>query len=310
MLEYDRRWFLKACAFAGIGLPAGWTGQTVEAAARTVLSIARARSAPKDAAAIAKQARQLTRRAIEGLGGMKRIVSRGDVVWIKPNIGWDKRPEQAANTNPDVVATLVEMCLESGAKRVVVSDNATNAARRTFARSGIQQAAQKAGADSFFLDSRKFRKMPIRGKVLKEWEVYTEAVEADKLINVPIAKHHGLCRATLGMKNLMGVIGGARNRLHQDLDHTLPDLAAFFKPALIVMDGVRVLMDHGPVGGNLADVKYVGTVAAGTDQVAVDALGATLLGAKPSDIGHIVEAQARGLGKMDYESLAPKRVEI
>jgi uncharacterized protein (DUF362 family) len=310
MPEYDRRWFLKACAVAGVGLPAGWPEKTAEAATQSVMSIARSGSAPKDAAAVAKQARQLTRRAIEGLGGMKRFVSRGDVVWVKPNIGWDKRPEQAANTNPDVVAALVEMCLEAGAKRVVVSDNATNAAQRTFARSGIQQAALKAGADSFFLDSRKFRKTPIKGKRLKDWEVYTEAVEADVLINVPIAKHHGLCRATLGMKNLMGVIGGARNRLHQDLDHALPDLAAFFKPKLVVMDGVRVLMDHGPVGGNLADVKYVGTVAAGTDQVAVDALGATLIGAKPSDVGYIVEAQARGLGKMDFESLAPKRVDI
>ncbi|MBN2370933.1 MAG: DUF362 domain-containing protein [Vicinamibacteria bacterium] len=310
MLEYDRRWFLKTCAIAGVGLPADWSVRKAEAAAPAVLSIARSRGEPKDAAAVANQARQLTRRAIDGLGGMKRFVSRGDVVWVKPNIGWDKRPEQAANTNPDVIATLVEICLEAGAKRVIVSDNATNAAQRTFARSGIQEAARKAGAESFFLDSRKFRKMPIKGKVLKEWEVYTDAVEADKLINVPIVKHHNLCRATLGMKNLMGVIGGARNRLHQDLDNALPDLAAFFKPTLVVMDGVRVLMDHGPVGGNLADVKHLGAVAAGTDQVAIDALGATWLGAKPGDVGHLVEAQARGLGKMDFESLAPKRADI
>jgi uncharacterized protein (DUF362 family) len=274
------------------------------------MAIAHSRHSPPDAAGIAEEARQLTRAAVEALGGMKRFVSRGDVVWVKPNIGWDKRPEQAANTNPDVVAALVELCLAAGAKRVVVSDNATNSAQRTFPRSGIQPAAEKAGAECYLLDERKFRRMAIRGKVLSEWEVYSGVVEADKVINVPIVKQHGLCRATLGIKNLMGVIGGARSLFHQDLPRSLADLLAFLRPTLVVVDAVRVLTANGPVGGSLGDVARKDTVIASIDHVAADAFAATLLGNQPKEIGYVVEAAARGLGKIDFEALAPRRVEV
>jgi uncharacterized protein (DUF362 family) len=274
------------------------------------LSIAHYKSSPAEPDGIAEEARRLTRQAVEALGGMKRFVSKGNVVWVKPDIGWDRRPEQAATTNPDVVATLVEMSYQAGAKKVLVSDNPCNPARLSFPRSGIQPAAEKAGAEVVFLDEREFKKMSINGKVLKEWQVYQDIVEADRLINVPIAKNHNLCLATLGMKNLMGVIGGPRNRLHQDLGSTLVDLAAFLKPQLVVLDAIRVLTANGPVGGNLADVKRKDTIAASVDQVAVDALGATLLGYEPELIGYIAQGNARRLGTINFNSLSPKRVEV
>jgi uncharacterized protein (DUF362 family) len=114
----------------------------------------------------------------------------------------------------------------------------------------------------------------------------------------------------LGIKNLMGIAGGDRNRFHQDLTNTIVDLATFIRPTLVVMDAIRVLTANGPVGGNLADVKRRDTVAAGTDQVAIDAFGATLLGRKPEEIGYIVEANARGLGTINFESLKPRRIEV
>jgi uncharacterized protein (DUF362 family) len=241
---------------------------------------------------------------------MNRFVANGDVVWVKPNIAWAGRPEQAATTNPDVVATVVKMCFEAGAGEVHVSDNTCNKARRTFPRSGIQKAAEAEGAEVRFMDERKFRKMEIGGKRLKNWEVYTDLVEADKLINIPIVKHHSLCRVTLGIKNLMGAIGGRRDRFHQDLSNTLADLAAFLKPDLVVMDAVRVLTDNGPSGGSLSSVARKETVCASTDQVAIDAFGAGLLDQKPEDIGYIAEAAARGLGTIDYASLSPVEKEI
>ena len=279
-------------------------------AAPPALAIARYKSSPTAPDGIAEEARRLTRAAIDALGGMGRFVSKGQTVWIKPNISWDRRPEQAATTNPDVVATLVQMCYQAGAKRVLLSDNPCNSAQRTFPRSGIQQAAEKAGAQVFFMDERKFRKMALNGKVLKEWPVYAEVVEADVLINVPIAKHHSLTTVTLGMKNLMGAVGGARERFHQNTELTLPDLAAFLKPKLIVLDAIRVLTGNGPVGGSLTNVKRKETVVAGTDQVAVDAYGATLLGHKPQAIDHIVEAGRRGLGNINFEALSPKIIEV
>jgi uncharacterized protein (DUF362 family) len=303
MHELNRRRFLVSAA--------GAAAAGVLPAAAPVMAIAHYKSPSAAPDGIAEEARRLTRAAIEALGGMERFVGKGNVVWVKPNIAWDRRPEQAACTNPDVVATLVEMCFQAGARKVIVSDNPCNSAQRTFPRSGIQPAAQKAGAQCYFMDERKFRKMAIQGaRVLKEWEVYQDVVEADRVINVGIVKHHSLTKAVLGMKNLMGVTGGARNRFHQDINNTVADLAGFLKPQLVVLDAVRVLTANGPAGGNLADVKRKDIIVAGVDQVAVDAYGATLLGLKPADIGYVVEGHARGLGSMNFQSLSPVQLEV
>lgn len=310
MTECSRRKFLHACAMTAAALKLSPLALDAATTAGPALSIARFKTSPQTPEAIAEEARRLTQEAINGLGGMNRFVGRGDIVWIKPNIGWNRSPEQAATTNPDVVATLVSLCYAAGAKRVIVSDNSCNAAQPSFAHSGIQQAAQKVGADCFILDERKYRKTALQGKVLQSWDVYGDVLGVNKLINVPIVKHHGLCKATLGMKNLMGVVGGERNRFHQDLSNTVADLASFIRPTLVVMDAVRVLTANGPVGGNLADVRRKDTVAAGTDQVAIDAFGATLLGLKPEDIGYIVEANARKLGTIAFETLKPRRIEL
>jgi uncharacterized protein (DUF362 family) len=252
----------------------------------------------------------VVKRSIEAIGGIESFVSKGDVVVVKPNIGWDRTPEQAADTNPAVVATLVELALAAGAKKVKVFDNTCNSAKRCYTNSGIEEAARGAGADVFFIDERKFKKVNLGGEVLKEWPVYADALEADKIINVPIAKHHTLARITLSMKNFMGLIGGSRNLLHQKIDTNIVDLAAFFKPALTVLDAVRVLTANGPQGGNLADVKQLNTVAASRDQVAIDAFGATLFGMTPDDLPHVREANARGLGVKDLAALAVYREKL
>ena len=306
MTDLSRRDFLKQVALAGAGMQVGLLcpGLAKDLTAPK-MSIAKYRTSPAEPEGVAEEAVRLTRQAIEALGGMSRFVSKGQVVWIKPNIAWDRTPEQAGNTNPDVVATVIKMCYEAGAKQVMVGDNPCNAGERTYPNSRIQPAAEKAGARVIHLDQRKFKKTALNGKALKEWDIYSDMIEVDTFINIPIAKHHRLAGATLAMKNLMGVCGGARNRFHQDLTNVLPDLAAFMKPKLTILDGIRVLPVNGPVGGNLEDVKRKDTVVAGVDQVAIDAFGAMLLDMEPKKISHIVEAANRGLGTMDFASLLP-----
>jgi uncharacterized protein (DUF362 family) len=241
----------------------------------------------------------MTVEAIKALGGMSKFVSKGDVVLVKPNMGWDRIPEQAANTNPVVMGTLVRLAYDAGAKKVKVFDFTCNSARRCYKKSGIAEAVEAEGAEVSFVEERKFKKMKIEGEKLKEWPIYKDAIEVDKIINVPIAKHHTLAGHTLAMKNLMGIIGGSRNLLHQKLDVNIVDLAAFFKPALTVLDAVRILTANGPQGGNMNDVKMMNTVAASVDQVAIDAYGATLFGKTAESLPHIHNAFSRGLGEKD-----------
>ena len=246
----------------------------------------------------------LARQAVEELGGMRRFVSRGDIVLVKPNIGWDRTPEQAANTNPDVVAEIVRQCLGSGAKRVIVADVSCNEARRCFQRSGIAEAAQRAGAEVILPEPSRFKDVDLKGEVLREWQIFDPFLIVDKVINVPIAKHHALTGATLGMKNWYGMLGGQRNQLHQKIHESLVDLADFVRPTLTVIDCYRILVRNGPTGGNLDDVLLKKTLVACTDPVAVDAYVAKAYWNLDVDaLPYLKLAATRGLGSYKFEKV-------
>jgi uncharacterized protein (DUF362 family) len=248
--------------------------------------------------------------ALDAMGGIKRFISRGDVVVIKPNIAWDRTPEQAGTTNPEVVAAVVRLCFEAGAKKVKVFDRPVNDPRRCYVQSGIAPAAKALGADADYMDERKFRDMAINGQALKSWPLYSDIFEADKVINIPIAKHHGLAKLTMSMKNWMGVMGGSRRQIHQKLDESLVDLNMKIKPTLTILDAVRILTANGPQGGSLADVKKLDTVIVGVDPVAIDSYGATLFGMKGSDLGYVTIGHKLGLGEMDLNKLKIKKIQV
>ncbi|MGC4115047.1 MAG: DUF362 domain-containing protein [Myxococcales bacterium] len=242
-------------------------------------------------------------KAVEALGGMGVFVKPGDKVLIKPNVGWNRLPEQAANTNPDVVAAVVRMVKAAGAAKIWVADVPVNTADRCFDRSGIRKAAGEAGATVVMPDGTTFREVAVGGSLLKVADVLFPFVEADKIINLPLVKQHSLSGATLSMKNWYGALGGHRVRLHQEIHKSIADLAAMVKPTLTLLDATRILTGNGPSGGSLDDVKRMDLLAASTDEVALDAWGITLLGVTREAAKFIDEAEKAGLGKSDYKSL-------
>jgi uncharacterized protein (DUF362 family) len=246
----------------------------------------------------------VTRKTIGALGGMKAFVKPGSTVVVKPNIGWDRKPEYAANTHPLVVKTIVEECLASGAKKVKVFDNTCNDARRCYENSGIQGALRgMKNVDVRFVENDRFRKTALNGRFLKEWPLYDDALNADVFINVPIAKHHGLTGLTLGLKNMMGIMGDNRGYIHRSIEDALCDINSLVRSHLVIIDATRILTDHGPQGGNLKDVKVLNKVIASRDIVAADAYATTLFGMKPQDISTTVAAYKRGLGEMDVKKM-------
>ncbi len=274
-------------------------------AAAELAELAIARQRPDDPE---PSAEQLVRRAVDAMGGMKRFVSRGDVVVVKPNIGWDRMPIHAANTNPDVVGAVVQLAFEAGAKKVVVADGSCNDPNRCFQRSGIWRKAYALGAEVVLPAEHRFRTTRMKGEILDEWPIFTTLVDCDKVINVPVAKHHNLAKYTAAMKNWYGVLGGRRNRLHQNIDVSIADLATFMRPTLVVVDAMRVLMRNGPQGGNIDDTKVMNTVFASVDQVAADAFGATLIGQHRDNLPYLKMGHERGLGTMYYENLRVREV--
>ena len=244
---------------------------------------------------------------IEGLGGMSAFVNRGDSVLLKPNIGWDRRVEQGANTHPEVVRAVSEMCLEAGADKVVILDRPCNDARRTYRTSGMQDMVKSLSDGRISLDfvrDNRFLKTDIpRGVVIRKWPLYEEALKADIIINIPVAKHHSISRLTLGMKNLMGLMGGNRGSFHSGIGQKLADLTSVLDPGLTVLDATRIMVRNGPTGGRLEDVKILNRVAASRDPVAIDAYGATLFGVAPSDLSFVTAAHRMGLGEMDLDKV-------
>jgi len=245
------------------------------------------------------------------LGGMGTFVKQGSVVVVKPNISWDRRPEQAATTNPDVVAIVVQECLKAGAKKVRVFDRALNDPRRTYRNSGIAKAAQDAGAEVFFPKDYDYEEVKFpRARRLKGWSLHREALKADVFINLPIAKDHNEAQLTMCMKNLMGIMGGQRGRIHQGLHQNLADLNSGFTPHLNILDANRIQVAHGPNASLLSDVRQPKMVIAGVNAVSVDAYAAAHLPWE-RDFGGVVEyiqyAGEMGLGEADLTRIEVRK---
>lgn len=237
--------------------------------------------------------------ALDALGGLAQFSPKGRTIVVKPNIGWDRMPAQAANTDPELVAAAVDAFIQAGAK-VQVFDNTCNAAQRCYRRSGIEEAAKKAGAKVSFMHEKLYRNVDLPdGEEVKSWPIYRNYLEADLRVNLPILKHHTLAGVTMGLKNLMGVMGGDRPTIHKGFDRKLIDIAAPILPELTILDARRVLRRNGPQGGNLDDVEIMNTLIAGFDPVAVDAEGARLFGRDPRDLDYLAEAERRGLGSIE-----------
>ena len=309
--KLTRRQFIQWASAAGIGTAltaCGGPATSEEEASH----VTQGRPAAYLAVARGSDPKAITRAAIEAIGGIERFVTEGDNVIVKPNICVDYRTyEYGATTNPEVVATLVELCLGAGARRVRVMDTPFGGTPKSaYVRSGIADAVQAAGGEMEVMNHAKFLETEIpQGQDIARWPVYQDILSADVVINVPIAKHHNLARLSLGGKNLLGVILRP-NMIHVNLGQRVADLISLVRPELTVVDAVRTLMTHGPTGGNLNDVRQADTVIASHDIVAADAYAATLFDLTGADISYIKAAAEMGLGTLDLESIQVEEIAV
>lgn len=250
----------------------------------------------------------LVRKVFDAAGGMQTFISKGDVVIIKPNLSWASLPHFAATTNPDVLEEVIVLCQEAGAKKVRLADNTIQNAGRCFARSGANEIAKKTGADLIAPRDSLMRDMNIKGERLNTWPVFKPFMEADKVINLPIAKTHNHSGLSLGMKNWIGAVGGRRGALHQDIHQVIVDLAQYFKPTLTLVDAIRIMISNGPSGGRQSDVAVKNRLILSNDQVAADALATTYFDIQKDRVAFLQLADKAGIGTADLTRLNSKRV--
>lgn len=256
-----------------------------------------------------------TEAVVEAIGGMKSLGVEGKRVVLKPNIAFNRKPEEGACTHPGLVAAMVRLALKDGAKEVVVLDRAVANPHLTYKTSGVKDAVEKAGGKLIYPDWKGelfYKECEIPGGVaLKKWKFLEDVLKAEVLVNLPVAKHHGLAKLTCAVKNWMGVVGGRRGFLHLRIDQNLVDIARLIKPAFVVADCWRMLYRRGPQGRSKDDLIHPRLVVAGRNMFTVDAYVVSVFaknapgwkGVKPSDVGYLKLGLEQGLGETRLEKI-------
>ena len=246
--------------------------------------------------------------AFKAVGGIDKFIKKGDRVLLKVNAAFASPPALSATTNPQLLEEVARLCYTAGASSVAVTDNPINDPLSCFALTGIESAAKRAGAKVILPEKSLFAPLTIEGgSLIKDWPVFYQPLKnSDKVIGIAPVKDHQRSGASMTMKNWYGLLGGRRNIFHQDIHNIIKELAVMVKPTLVILDGTVSMMTNGPTGGSLSDLKQTNTMIVGTDQVAVDAYGAALLGKSAGELTFIEKAHTAGAGNMDYRLLKPE----
>lgn len=259
------------------------------------------------------QPRRMLEAAFDALGGLERFIRPGERVVLKPNVAFDRLPSLGATTSPEVLAAAAQLAVAAGAQEIRVADNPINSPEGCFHRSGIQAAAQEAGARVILPSPSQFRLLEVEGaQLIARWPMFHRPfADADRVIGIAPLKDHNLAGASMTMKNWYGLLGGHRNQFHQHIHEIVAELALMMRPTLVILDAMRALVSNGPTGGSLTDVKRLDTLVVATDQVAADAYGyEMLLGRDPARLPYLALAESLGAGKRAWRTLPYRELTV
>ena len=314
----NRRTFLQSAALAGAALTVKQAGAMTIMSQNMNAAPASSGSGKYDLVAVmGGEPVAMFRKAMAEMGGMDKFIKKGQKVCVKPNIGWDKTPEFAANTNPLLVGEIVKQCFAAGASEVVVFDHTCDDWRKCYSNSGIEDAVKKAGGKLVPADQESYYK-PVsipRGQILKTTKIHETILNTDVWINVPVLKNHGGAKMSIAMKNLMGIVWD-RGFFHKnDLQQCIADISSLDRrPVLNVVDAYRLMKTNGPRGRSEADVVTSKALFLSQDMVAVDTAATNFFNQVRemplSDVGHLANGEKMGIGTMQLDKLKIKRVKI
>lgn len=297
----NRRTFLQAAAALPVLLRGGGRGFAQEPAGGDGGELRRT-----VAVVHGTDAEKMVRKAFALLGGPERFVRAGSLVAVKPNVSFANAPDWGNNTNPDVLAAVCKVCREAGARKVLVLDYPLARGAEALRQNGAEQALKDLRGVSLRVlgAEHEFRSVRVPGALaLPDMAIAREALDADLLINVPVAKAHDAVAASLGVKNLMGLIWD-RSVFHSQVEihAALADLARAVRPALTLVDMTRIMVTNGPKGPG--EVVTPEVLVAGIDPVAVDACALTQArfnGRKlaPRQLRYLQLCHEAGLGEID-----------
>ncbi|GHT75471.1 hypothetical protein AGMMS50262_10880 [Bacteroidia bacterium] len=307
-----RRDFLKTSAALGV---AALTFDQLSAAIQTKELMVEA--VPDMVAVMGGEPAALLQRALKEMGGIGKYVKKGQSVVIKPNIGWDKRPDFAANTNPELVGELVKQCMSAGAKKVTVFDHTCDNWQKCYTNSGIKEAVEAAGGVIVPANDASYYK-PVtlpQAMQLKKTTIHQALLEADVWFNVPVLKNHGGAKMSIAMKNYMGIVDDRGFFHSNDLQQCIADVCTWNKkPALNIIDAYRCMRKNGPQGRSVSDTSVLKTIIVSPNIVAADTAAIGLFNQVEKmdivEVGHIANGEKLKLGTQKIDKLNVKRIKI
>jgi uncharacterized protein (DUF362 family) len=304
-----RRYFLKAVALTGVAATFKWS-DGLEIMAQNVKGY-------DLVAVLGGDPVSMFRKAIAELGGMGKFIKKGQKVCVKPNIGWDRTPELAANTNPELVGEIIRQCLAAGAKEVVVFDHTCDEWRKCYTNSGIQEAVENAGGKIMPAHEESYyREVDLpNGVNLKSAKIHQAILDSDVWINVPVLKMHGGAKMSISLKNLMGIVWDRRFFHSHNLQQCIADCNTLSKkPVLNIVDAYRVIKANGPQGRTESDVALAKGLFISPDSVAVDTAAIKfynqIAAMDLNAVEHVGKAETLKIGTTKIESLNVKRIKI
>jgi len=208
-------------------------------------------------------------KAVDLIGGFKRVVNKGDEIWLKPNFNTADPPP--ASSDPEFVKAVIQLLFEHGAGKVILGESSmvSLSARKVLAETGMIAKAEEAGAELIFFDEGRWVKVSTGGKYLKEVSLPENALKAEKLVYVCCMKTHRWAKFTLSLKLAVGFMKPSeRMMLHaRHLEEKIADLNLVVNPNLIIMDGRKCFITGGPANGELREPNVI--LASG-DRIAID----------------------------------------
>lgn len=221
-----------------------------------------------------EEKRNLLKASLDAIGGIRHYVHPGDVVLVKPNVGYDRAAILGATSDPEMLGELIRILLwDARASEVRVTDNPIESPPDCFRTSGIGAATSAANGRVYLPHEYAFTELLTPGaQVIERCDFFSGPFAGvDKVIGFCPVKDHVLCQASISIKNWYGLLGRERNKHHKSIHEVVSDFTLMIKPTLTIIDGTRILAEYGPTGGERSYVHDGDVVMSGLDPVAMDA---------------------------------------
>jgi uncharacterized protein (DUF362 family) len=239
----------------------------------------------------------MVKKAIDSLGGIGSIISKGDTVALKPNVVTGELSGPGVTTDIRIVETLIKLCKDSEADRILIVEGAGyfTETRKALGLSGYIALAEKYEVEIVDVDKSPVIEVAVPDPlIVKKVKISKAFMEADVRINVPVMKTHDQLKVTLGVKNLKGVLPKYMKRDFHKIGviKGILDLNKVISVDLTVLDAIVAMEGLGPSFGPKVELN---TIIASKDVYALDRVASKAMGFEAEELEYLVEADKAGI---------------